>query len=631
MTTAENLLRLEKSSVEYSTSIFESFNARALTDAQVAKTFVPSDQFRSLAKRRHSVMLGPRGSGKTTLLKMLQPKALELWEHPAAQQLRDSIDFTGVFVATDISWGQQIQALGSGGLDLDTQKRFSVAAFTTHVFRALVNAFINRRLSESPDGLKYRRLSCTDDQEREIAIGLCAEWRLNDIVPSFLSIRHALSSRLMLVKELVHREVLLGPSGREGRLLNTGFLLLDFIQGCTNAIELFDDVLEQNENRWALMFDELELAPNWISSTLVQCMRSTDQRLLFKLALNPFSAASAELESPLSPGPGQDFDQIALWYAEKRDSYEFCTQLFGQLLSDRHLPLKPPKKLLGNSYFETSEDEWRDFGVAYAPGSRIATRFKQLYETDRSFKEYLDRRGIHPDRLNQLDENQRRSDVRKIAPVVTVREYYRSADREAIGGQGRRSRKRALLYSGADSIFAVSEGNPRWFIGMIGSLLDAWDQNRERIPDFLQAAEMQKAAERFAAMLKTIPTELETSESVFGIVKSVARFFNRQVVQDDFRPEPAGTFVVDDRCSDEIVRILGQALNAGAIVYVPDDDGQIILRSLRHKRFRASYLLAPIWAIPIRLGPEVRLSTILGTRSSVAPKTGTLPFGKEDS
>ncbi len=612
--------------MENSPSIFESFNARSLTPVQVAKTFVPSEQFRALAKRRHTVVLGPRGSGKTTLLKMLQPQAVEAWKHPEAPAIRAGIDFTGVFIATDISWSQQVQTLGQGELDPDVQGLFGISAFTTHVFRALTNAFITRKQAPGDVGQRFRAVRMKAEEEREIAAELCATWKLNGIVPSFLSIRHELSRRLLLIKELVAREVLLGKSGRAERIAGTEFLLLDFVQGCTNAIELFDDLMSQGESKWALMFDELELAPEWITQTLVKCIRSTDQRLLFKLALNPYRGTASQLESPTAPAPGQDFDQIALWYAGKRDSYEFCTQLFGQLLEDRKLPLKEPRKILGNSFFETSEEEWRDFGAAYAPGSRIATRFKRLYETDRSFKRYLDLRRLNPDRLHKLEEGQRRSDVRKIAPIVTVREYYRSADRDESGGQLRRSRKRALLYSGADSIFAVSEGNPRWFIGMIGNLLDNWDRKNDRIPDFLQAEEMQNAAERFNAMIKTIPTESEGNESVFGIVKKAARFFNRQVVKEDFRPEPAGTFKVDEHCSDEVLQVLGQALNAGAIVYVPEDNGQLIFQSPRFKRFRVSYLLAPIYAIPIRLGPSVNLSTILGPRSTAPTGDGTLPF-----
>ncbi len=605
-------------------SIFESFNARALTPAQVAETFVPSEQFRKLAKRRHTVVLGPRGSGKTTLLKMLQPAALELWRHPDADEVRATVDFTGVFIATDIAWGEQLQSLGAGKIHPQIQKIFSIATFTTHVFRCLVNTFISRKLVEQSASTPYRRVKIDLSAERVIASGLCKEWHLTDIVPSFLAVRHALSARLSRIKELVARELILGDNGRDARLLETGFLFLDFVQGCTNGIELFDDALGQGETRWALMFDELELAPEWISNLLVRSIRSTDQRLLFKLALNPFTSTSTQLESPTSPAPGQDFDQIALWYAEKRDSYSFCSQLFAQLLEKRGLVLKEPRKILGNSYFETTGEEWRDFGNAYAPGSKIATRFKKLYEIDRSFRDYLDGRGLHPDRLHQLAPNQRASDLRKIAPIVAVREFFRSADWHEARA---RSRKRASLYAGAESIFAISEGNPRWFIAIVEDLLDGWGSKRDRIPESVQADELQKAAERFAAMLKTIPTESETTESVFRIVRSVARYFNRQVVREDFRPEPPGTFRVDDKCSEEIVGILGQALNAGAIVYVPDEDGQLSFTSLRHKRFRVSYLIAPLYGIPIRLGPVVNLSSILGKRASPS-LPDLLPFGK---
>lgn len=92
-------------------SVFETFNAKNLRPEQVARTFVPSSNFESLAMRRHSIVVGPRGSGKTTLLKMLQPEALDNWSHDEATRYRAAIDFTGVFVPTDRVWKEQIEAL----------------------------------------------------------------------------------------------------------------------------------------------------------------------------------------------------------------------------------------------------------------------------------------------------------------------------------------------------------------------------------------------------------------------------------------------------------------------------------------------------------------------------------------
>src|SRR5689334_745073 len=125
-------------------TIFESFNARALSPGQVAATFVPSRQFEQLRRRCHTVILGPRGSGKTTLLKMLQIPALESWAHPEAAQVTAQVDFTGVFVATDISWSEQLSALGHGKLEPATQTLLANASFTTHVLRSVVVSFQQR-------------------------------------------------------------------------------------------------------------------------------------------------------------------------------------------------------------------------------------------------------------------------------------------------------------------------------------------------------------------------------------------------------------------------------------------------------------------------------------------------------
>ena len=70
---------------------------------------------------------------------------------------------------------------------------------------------------------------------------------------------------------------------------------------------------------------------------------------------------------------------------------------------------------------------------------------------------------------------------------------------------------------------------------------------------------------------------------------------------------------------------LTRALNAGAIVYVPDEDGQLLLASLRGKRFRLSYLLAPTYHVPLRLGRAVSLSKILNTKMPSSPPPKPVP------
>jgi hypothetical protein len=620
-------------------TIFESFNARALTPDQVAATFVPSRQFEELSKRRHTIVLGPRGSGKTTLLKMLQPTALAMWHHPLAYDLASKIDFTGIFVATDIGWSEQLAALGHGVLETYAQRLLSTASFTTHALRSLVIAFEQRRaLSGSSETAQTRVLNLPASAEVEAVKAIASAWHITGIVPSLFALRQALTKRLSEIRQVASREVLLDNDTRGKRLADISYLHLHFLQAAGFAIEAFEGTAQISPGKWAYLFDELELAPSWIHEELVKSLRSTDDRFLFKLALNPFTNNTHLMQTATSPAPGQDFDQIALWYAEKRDAYAFCASLWEELVKDKGLQRVPSAvSVLGRSYFESSAEDFVEHGSAYAPGSRWARRFASLAQKDRTFRDYLREHEMQPDSLDLKQGAARAADVRKIAPIVAVREFYRRND--SLSGEEPtqlRSRKKPTLYAGADSVFAITEGNPRWFIGLISRLIsDLTEEPGQRIPPGKQAIELIDAAQRFTATLRTIPVLRVGAEplSVIQLVRLVGKYFHTQTVLGDFRPEPPGSFTVDSRTPESVLDALRQALNAGAVVYVPDDDGQLILTSLRGKRFRLSYLLAPLYEFPIRLGKEVALSRILRTVSEEheTPASGQLEFSDEES
>lgn len=206
-----------------------------------------------------------------------------------------------------------------------------------------------------------------------------------------------------------------------------------------------------------------------------------------------------------------------------------------------------------------------------------------------------------------MDEVVRAAEIRKVAPIVAIREYYRRDETTA------RSRKTAALYTGADSIFALTEGNPRIFIGLIGSLLaHAKARSQPAVSPHIQAEQLLAAAQKFVATLRTIPTGDGPSDfGVIDLLRRVANYFRDDAIAGHFKAAPTGAFIVDSNASDALLLVLVQALNAGAIIYVPDDEGKVILTSLRGKKFRLSYLLAPIYGYPIRIGPAVALSGML--------------------
>jgi len=588
-------------------TIYDSFNARTLSADQVAQTFVPSKHFEALCRRAHTLVLGPRGSGKTTLLKMLQPAALERWANPAADTIVAGLDFTGVFVATDVSWGEQLRALGQSGLDEEARSLLSIAAFTTHALRALIIAFEQRASERAAGALRdVRRIRLDGSREAQAVRLIAPAFHLTGIVPSFFGLRSALSARLAAVHEIASREALLGAKGRRERLAARPELHLSFLPSAACAIEAFEDAATVCAGKWAYLFDELELAPNQIRKELFSFLRSTDERFLFKLALNPFGGAP-EIQVSTSAARGQDYEQIKLWYPERRDAEQFCEDLWKGIAKERGLGELAAIRAFGESYFSGAEEMKRGESP-YGRGSRWARRFRNLGRRDPSFGAYLIKNGLDPRSLDAVRGPRRAAEIRKIAPIVAVREYYMRQPEEGT----RRSRKSSELFTGRDSLFAVTEGNPRWFIGMVNGMILRAAGPKFPVPRHIQSDEIRKAAQRFAATLRTVPYEA-SDMGAQELVRKIGLFFHRDAASGSFKPEPSGSFTVDSNASEGTLRTLGRAMNAGAILFVPDADGEQLLGSLRGKRFRLAYLLAPLYGFPIRLGKTISLGKIISS------------------
>lgn len=607
-------------------SIFESFNARALTPAQIAPHFVPQEHYERLVGRRHSLLIGPRGSGKTTLLKMLQPEALEIWSHSRAAEYRARVDFTGVFVATDVSWGHQREALGDGKLDQDSHELLSRSLFTTHVFKSLIAAIEFRSARPPKDVEPYRRFTLSPDQQAEFVRSLAREWHIGPKIPSLLALRHALLDRLSQIRQLASKEALLGEEGRAHRLSQIDFIHIHFVDAISNATTYCNDLVGEPKAKWAFLFDELEIAPPWIYEQVVSAIRSVDDKILFKLAVSPVSSP-AHLKRILNTAGGpsslDDYDPIPLWYAEKEEAFRFCSELWASMLRERNMPPKSPDEVLGTAYSDAHRGDRASLGSAYHPQGQIGKAFIELASKDRSFQEYLSQKNIDASQLNVLPPEKMDQVVRKIAPVVMVRNFFRRAQTSS-RKRSRRTRKVPAIYAGADSMFAITEGNPRWFIGIIGSLLDrAKADQGTRVSESEQVHRVEHTANRFMARLRAIPvsrTPTSTRDQVLSVdqmLKRIGEYFEYAAIVDTFAPEPPLVFRVSPEIPRPLRENLDKAANAGAIMYLPDSQGgtKDLLLSVSDKRFRLSYLLAPLYHLPLRIGPEVLLSKILSAEN----------------
>jgi hypothetical protein len=80
-----------------------------------------------------------------------------------------------------------------------------------------------------------------------------------------------------------------------------------------------------------------------------------------------------------------------------------------------------------------------------------------------------------------------------------------------------------------------------------------------------------------------------------------------------FPLDPFGSFIVDSDAAN-VKQIIDQALDIGAIVYVGASDDEVPSETMG-ARFRLSFMLAPVYKLPLRNYPPVNLSDLLESAS----------------
>ncbi len=609
-------------------SFLEPFNAKTMSYSDVARTFVPSTKFAHLAGPWNSVLVGPRGSGKTTLLKMLSVEGQEAWTGPSAAQYAKPLGYTGVYIPSDIAWGTMLDSLRATDQGERLGVLFSQAAFVTHVLLA-VAASLERHVSRHPprrsgsaDGLESESHLSTTQADLERAVKVIAEmWRIRPVSLSPASLVDVLRVRLLDIKRDAHLQTQLNESGRALH----DYLGLDMLESVSQALQTFDAAYGREDHRWCLLFDEFEVAPMHLQKTVLNAMRASGaQKVLLKVALAPCGPDLLYEQQTNSP-PSQinDVQQVELWYADKAEASEFCRHVFlSRTSAYPSLREKSPTDVLGSSAYavvdDTSELEQADLFTESSTKEKrqVSDQFFALASKDPSFVEFLRRKQIDlHTQFGMLPSDPHGNTLRKIAPLVAFRNAYRGKG----AGSKRGVKPFNAAYSGWESISAISEGNPRWLIGLITRIMAQSEQSKLPVPSSQQTAAVQWNCQRYADMLQAVANEqfgsIRTSKSVFDVLSKIGRYFHDRLVTADFVEDTPMSFVVDDKVDEDVEHALRIAMNHGAIVCFEAAAEVGGFRTLRGRRFRLTYLLAPVFKLPMRKSRDVSLSTILDGKS----------------
>lgn len=602
----------------------EAFNARNLRPEQVAETFVANPAYDDLIGHDHALLMGPRGSGKTTLLKMLTLPALYSWDDKIAEEMRTSPPFAAVYIPTDIQWHQQLK-YSEQALDFADNFGESVsrAAVTTSVLLSICTTFGDR--------LKYQssRLHATD-KVADLCSSLISAWQLPPTVPYLPAVEEALESRMSQVRLLASRAYATHGKSLVGKPL-PDFFYLDYLLGVGEAVTAFDHLFSGGRPlRWALCFDELELAPHWLQKRLMTEARSTDQRFVFKLSTSPLPDFWDQTPATFL----NDFHRIPMWEygAEREKTFDFCNNLTKAILRRKGITLSP-RELFGTSLIAGSgKVEGRP--DEYEHGSGNWQIIRDAAVRDPSLAGILTKHGISPADPTTTSIEKRDRVLRKVKPIVLFREAFSKIDKD--GNIQIRSRKVADIYSGVEAIYKISDGNPRWLIWIVNQLLDNVSCGQDGTPSSIsrsrQARVLTRASRQFSSLVAALPEATaklgNRRISLQEVLKIVGESFSRSMLLGPFSLDPKGTFIVDASTPYVIRRFLRVAVVQGAVVLIDGPDSDDFSLDLIGKRCRLSYILSPTYRLPLRQYAAVQLSKCLATvirrKRSTDPLQGEL-------
>jgi hypothetical protein len=532
---------------------------------------------------------------------MLTRPAQRVWKaeiapnEPAWSDYR-SPDFEAIYVPSDVRWSEELRAvereLAGHPIDAERVQRACI------VISSLVEA------TKTFQDITEERGS----EPTELVKALIRHLELGPTIPSFREIRF----KLMKWMDLIHHGIIKRDLSFIQRTLDSfpAGITAHSVDMVTKACVVFDEYSASPlKSLWALCFDELEIAPEWLQRELLASLRSLDrQQFLFKLTWSPVLPRHLMPQQEMS----HDYTPIRMWHTGATDARPFCCEFSTRYLRDRLRNQRlTPRDVFGPSPFAQEDSDELD---PYKAGTPEWHAMVQLASIDQSFRDYLIKKRISPENPVADSVALRDESLRKVKPIVLAREAFLKDGGNTIM---RRSRKVPPLYYGEDAVYAMSEGNPRLMTWLLDNLLDIKQHRAPKSGPIVgrssQSRVLHATSLRMLTTAKTYP--LKGGPRRFPLLYLISRLGDYQrseLVGQEFKPEPVGAFFVDGDVKPEVMEEIAKGLMIGVLVNLgthgQDEDFPSSVMGLK---FRLSYVLAPAFQLLFRNLREMRLSTAL--------------------
>lgn len=575
-------------------SIHEVFNAKNLSTSELCNSFITNSFYNQMCSSNNSILIGPRGSGKTTLMRMLSSDSLSNWNTEESLKYKNKITFSGIFIPTDRFWKDQYEAILSKNSS-PLIKELLDSIFIYHVLEKTTLSLISR-LPRYNKNQPFNPIDLPIEEEANLVTELSVEWRITPNIPSIKSLSSALVRKKREISEFIDSVI------RGNIDSNFKFIKQDISSVISSTVTLLNTYIGNNDERWCFLFDELELAPNEIVDMLFNSMRITPENCIFKLALCPYHDNNNFSHKYDSAMRGQDYNLVDLSPIKSTDenAIDFSNKVAMQIFSKNNFPNDP------STYFE-------EHSLAKRRKDNFSDDILKLYDIDPSLRNYLEKQKIKKENIETSKESDKRSILRKIRPVALVRSEFFKKNSLNNSLKKRSRRRSSEIYSGFYNICKSVEYNPRMLISIINSSLEILNE-KGKISATDQISLIENFYDSYISLLRTIPLKEQIKIGGFKIkniaefVEYIGRTFESEMVSNDFKPEPKGSFIIDERTSLEIEKVIGESLNVGAIIIT--ETRLTSSQGLKGVRCRLSFIFSHKYWLLLTLQREKKASSL---------------------
>jgi energy-coupling factor transporter ATP-binding protein EcfA2 len=595
--------------------ILDRFNARDLSASEVASTFVVPPQFGTLCRGNNSLLLGPRGSGKTTLLKMLTPEATESRGIGSSSDVSRP-EFLGVYIPLDVQLAESLERISTSGFDPQLRAIGAEALFALHSFRRIAvtaSWFCGSSIRRS------KVQSLAPDAESGLVNELASLWSVSPDVPTIHTLLAVLRRQQVQATQDWRQAILAEQLGE--RPNRDEMRVVDLDSGLKGGLEALSRHIPWAAPRLAVLFDEVELAPDSLQTLLLSYLRHSEEGVLFKLAISPYMGGAKQLSDRVRASPMNDYDPVDLGSFDSERLRDFSEDFFVASALRRGLGPVSLVEALGPSALNPVPIG-RNSDAVYKGSSFQARKLRSLAQKDGSFADYLEGLGADLGSSASGVGSDELAPFRKVRQVALLRESFLS-DVNASGRRIKTKNDSRRLYTGAETVVKICEGNPRRLSFIYSLLLDGLSSDG-RVPRGVQMAAVDSTQAAFKSFLRGLRVSKEAAlalpRGVLSFLDLLGQIFHDEIVSAEFNPDPVGSFTVHSSASELVEEIVARAVNAGALVQLSSADERGLgavspnmapVETSRGKRFRLSFLLSPGYGLPVRVSRQRSLETLL--------------------